>query len=168
MDDTAQTSPAGQPTTPNAQPPINPTPTFAQEVKDLEKVEPPNQFQGMYDQGGGFKERLEAIASGFRAGERESVRVEVAEEIPENPELEPEVEGYIEKIEKDPELMKKMADDYVKTVGMQSANPQNPKVQIPLTDDQIKDGLHHKVWEAVRWLAEWCVRQMKILHRKLV
>ena len=92
--------------------------------------------------------------------------MEVAEEIPTSPELEPEVEGYIEKVEKDPELMKKLADDYVKTVGMQSANPQNPKVQIPLTDDQIKDGLHHKVWEAIRWLAEWCSRQLKILSTK--
>ena len=153
MDDTAQ------PVAPIAQPTIDPTPTFAQEVKELEKTEPPNQFQGMYDQGGGFKEILEAVASGFK----ERV-VTAVEEVPENPELEPEVEGYIEKVEKDPELMKKMADDYVKTVGLQSANPQNPKVQIPLTDDQIKDGLHHKVWEAVRWLAEWCLRQIKVIR----
>lgn len=137
----------------------NPTPSLSQEVKELEKAEPPSQFQGMYDQGGGFKERLESVASGFK----ERV-VTAVEEVPENPELEPEVEGYIEKVEKDPELMKKLADDYVKTVGMQSANPQNPKVQIPLTDDQIKEGLHHKVWEAIRWLAEWCVRQIKVIR----
>lgn len=105
----------------------------------------------------------------FESGRPQMVEkpVEVVEEIPENPEEEKikEVEGYVEKVEKEAELHKSLADDYVASVGMTTPVPQNPKVTLPLTDEQIQLGLHHKVWEGIRWLAEWCVRQMKMLRK---
>ena len=114
--------------------------------------------QKAYNAGGRFKEQLEALASSFRAGEREGGRVEVVEEIPVNVEEEKlkEGEGYIEKVEREAEL--------AKPVLVGAAAPQKPKVTLPLTDDQIKKGLHHKVWEAIRWLAEWCLRQLKMVR----
>lgn len=108
----------------------------------------------MYGAGGRFKEQLEAIAGSFSGGskEREVTRVE---EVPVNVEEEKlkEAEGYIEKVEKEAELV---------LVG--AAPPQQPKVTLPLTDDQIKKGLHHKIWEGIRWLAEWCLRQLKMVR----
>jgi len=73
------------------------------------------------------------------------------------------LDALFSKVEKEAELGQAGTDDYVGQVLMGSANPQNPKVTIPLTDDQITQGLHHKVWEAIRWLAVWCIRQMKKL-----
>ena len=86
------------------------------------------------------------------------------EEVLENPEIGLEVESHLERVEKDPAQMQKLADDYVKTVGIKPVPTGSQKVVLPLTDDQIKLGLHHKVWEAIRWLAEWCARQLKVIH----
>ncbi len=145
MDDTAQPRPAGQPSTPNPQP-----------AKD---------YQQAYNAGGRFKEQLEAIAGGFSGGPKETEAMRV-EEVPENMEEEKlkEAEGYIEKVEKEAELAAPVVDDYTKQVLVGAAAPQKPKVTLPLTDDQIKKGLHHKIWEGIRWLAEWCVRQLKVIR----
>jgi len=37
-------------------------------------------------------------------------------------------------------------------------------VVLPLTDEQIAKALHQSVTTSVRWLAEWCVRKMKVVH----
>ncbi len=132
---------------------------------------PQQDFQAAYNAGGHFKEQLESIAASFKgtphsAEASRGKEIKEIEEIPQHPEIEPEVEGYMERVEKDPELQKALADDYVKAIGMQPTSSSNPQVKIPLTNDQIQAGLHHKVWEAMRWLAEWCVRQMKMLRLK--
>lgn len=136
----------------------------------VEEIEEKNwDPQAMYNAGGHFKEQLEAIARSGRVEERESVskekEVEEIVEIPVEPEVGKEVEGYIEKVEKAAELKQPVVDDYTQQILIGSANPQQPQVILPLTDDQIQQGLHHKVWEGIRWLAEWCVRQMKKLRR---
>ncbi len=148
MDDTAQPRPTGQPSIPSPQP-----------TKD---------YQQAYDAGGKFKEQLEMIAGSFR--ERSAAaepEVRAVEEIPSGVEEEKlkEAEGYIEKIEKEAELAAPVVDDYTRQVLVGAAAPQKLKVTLPLTDDQIKLGLHHKIWEGIRWLAEWCARQIKILAR---
>lgn len=37
-------------------------------------------------------------------------------------------------------------------------------VRVPLTDDQIIKGLHAQIISSIRWLAEWCIRQLKKGH----
>ena len=37
-------------------------------------------------------------------------------------------------------------------------------VTLPLTDDQIADGLHLGFASSWRWLAEWCIRRLKQTH----
>lgn len=37
-------------------------------------------------------------------------------------------------------------------------------VVLPLTDDQIAQGLHQSLVSSWRWLAEWCERQLKQAH----
>ena len=138
----------------------NPVPSLADEVEEFEEKQ--NDYQAMYNAGGHFKEQLEAVVGKMR-GERV---VEEVEEIPTEPEVEPKLErqGYIEKVEKAAELKKPIIDDYTQQILLGSANPQKPQVILPLTEDEIEKGLHHKVWEAIRWLSEWCVRQIKKLH----
>lgn len=105
----------------------------------------------------------EEITAEFGGKEREPVKV--VDEILVHPEIEkhPELDGYIEKVEKEAELKTPVMDDSTQQVVMQAASPQDPKIKLPLTRDEIEKGLHHKVWESIRWLAEWCLRQLKLL-----
>lgn len=105
----------------------------------------------MYNQGGSFKERLEAIASSWKEKSAPmEKRVEKIEEIAEKPE---EIEGYVERVEKEVEVV----------APMSTPAPQNPKVKLPLDDTKIQMGLHRRVWEGIRWLAEWCLRRLKMV-----
>jgi len=134
-------------------------------------------FQSMYANKGKFKNQLDEIVTAMRVGgnvEKEpssakatESKPEVLQEVLTQPELEknPELSGYIEKVEKMTELTSPVMDDYTKKVLLGSATPQKVKINLPLTEPQIEEGLHHKVWEAVRWMAEWCLRQLKIIKK---
>ena len=133
-----------------------------------------NDYQQMYKSGGRFKEQLEALAGTF-AGKRSGIEsepipraerpVETVEEIPTSPEVEkrPELSGYIEKVEREAETLKPVTDDYTQQILLKSSDPTDVKVKLPLTAEEVQTGLHHKVWESIRWLAEWCMRQVKML-----
>ncbi|MCL4360502.1 hypothetical protein M1555_04605 [Patescibacteria group bacterium] len=41
---------------------------------------------------------------------------------------------------------------------------QPPAIALPLTDDQIAQGLHQSIVSSWRWLAEWCLRKLKQVH----
>ncbi len=141
-----------------------PTPTLADDVEEFEEKQA--DYQAAYNAGGHFKEQLEAIAKSFKGSEVQGYKereIKEVTEIPVQPEVTPEVEGYVERVEKEHALPAGLADDYVKQVGMVATAPQQPRVKLPLTSTQIQQGLHHKVWEAITWLAQWCVRQMKML-----
>lgn len=51
----------------------------------------------------------------------------------------------------------------VQAVGQASPGPA-PAVTLPLTDDQIAQGLHTSISSSLRWLAEWCRRRLKQAH----
>jgi hypothetical protein len=86
-----------------------------------------------------------------------------------------EVEGYIERVEKQTEIKKPsgplqsssvtvppQVQDDAGNVVMQAAQQQKEiKIVLPMDEEDIKKGLHHKVFDAVRWLAEWCVMMIK-------
>lgn len=55
----------------------------------------------------------------------------------------------------------------VASVG-QSTPPPAVTVTLPLTDDQIAQGLKKDMTSSWRWLAEWCMRKIKQIHRALV
>jgi hypothetical protein len=56
----------------------------------------------------------------------------------------------------------------ISAMGVQPAGqniPQaEPAVSLPLSDDQIAQGLKQSVWSSWRWLAQWCVRKLKQVH----
>ena len=84
-----------------------------------------------------------------------------------------EVEGYIGRIEKQAETKPPtQVTAGQPTVAMSAVDaakkamavgPRRPKQQIvlPLDEDGVRRGLHHKVWDAIRWLAEWSIYMIK-------
>lgn len=65
--------------------------------------------------------------------------------------------------------------EIVKALGVSHSGATTPVVDdsqtvvitLPLTDDQIVVGLHRQIYNSLRWLAEWCVRQLKMAHVQL-
>jgi hypothetical protein len=51
----------------------------------------------------------------------------------------------------------------VQTTGT-NVSPTSQTCTLPMTDDQIEIGLHKKIGNSARWLAEWCLRQLKKMH----
>jgi len=163
-----------------------PTESFEEIVQDFEEEQ--QDYQAMYEAGGAFKKGVDEIALGFEAIARQSAATrskggvemephsaeasrdkapEDMIEIPTEPEVEKGAEGYIEKTEKAGETKQVIVDDYTQAILLKPTKNQNAKVTLPLTEDQIQKGLHHQVWESIRWLAEWCMRQVKILKDRV-
>ena len=92
---------------------------------------------------------------------------EVLTHIEEEPIKELIESGHIERVERAAELKTPVMGGFGQPPLVQSSAPQNPKIKLPLTDDQIQQGLHHKVWESIRWLAVWCIRKIQIMHSHL-
>jgi len=87
-----------------------------------------------------------------------------------------EVDGYIEKIEKETEKSANQSglsqsgmsspapvvtDDLGKSIMAAAKMSSKPKIVLPLDEEEIKQGLHHKMIDAIRWLAEWSVYIIK-------
>lgn len=110
----------------------------------------------------------EEITLEFGGKEREPTKI--AEEIPTHIEQEKHKElqdqGYIEKVEKEAELKNPVMDDKTGQILVQSSAPPKPKIKLPLSEGQIEEGLHHKIWESIRWLAVWCQRQIELMYTK--
>lgn len=83
--------------------------------------------------------------------------------------LEPEVEGWLEKLEKEQTQLGQPVTDDKGQVILDDANKQQSgfKVVLPLTKDEVEKGLHHKVIDSIRWLAEWCIRMIKMFGNKV-
>jgi len=84
-----------------------------------------------------------------------------------------EVDGYMEKVEKRAEVVtdqgsgvagtnnsqtipKQTYTDMGQTVVQSLGGQQKPKVILPLTEEELKLGLHRKIIDVFRWMAEWC------------
>ena len=78
------------------------------------------------------------------------------------PEIPKETEGWLEKLEKgeDIQLPQPVTDDDDQVI-LDNAEPKVDKVELPLTKQETEKGLHYKVWDSIRWLAEWCVKMAK-------
>lgn len=106
--------------------------------------------------------------SGSLQKERELLQThdnKLIEEIGRELELEKEVkEAGVEQIGEEIVL-----PEPVKQQGVEIAGPSipitPPAPQLPLDEQKIQKALHTKVTEAIRWLAEWCLRQLKIQKR---
>ena len=85
-----------------------------------------------------------------------------------------EVEGYIEQVEKQPEIdntplqsapsqtpTPPPVTDQAGQVVMHPSEPEVPPIHLPLAESQVTEGLHRPLVDAFRWLAEFCVYLIK-------
>ncbi len=114
------------------------------------------------------KKQQQASVGGVSGGiEREKTPIT---EYTRKVDLEPEVEGWLEKVEKESTQLKApVQDDKGQVVLDDSAAGDDDgfKVVLPMTKKEVDKGLHHKVMDSVRWLAEWCIRMVKMFGNKV-
>lgn len=80
-----------------------------------------------------------------------------------------EIDSWLEKIEKGEDLFlsKPVTDDQTGQVLVTAPSAKKPKIVLPLDKQELIQGLTQKVSEAVRWLAEWCLRLIKMSPEKV-
>lgn len=86
------------------------------------------------------------------------------EKVPEN------VENWMEKLEQGEEIKLPQPvthDDHV-IVSDSGNHVADDALVLPLTEKEVEEGMHKKVYNSARWLAEWCVRVAKKLHGHVV
>jgi hypothetical protein len=80
-------------------------------------------------------------------------------------EVEPskELDSLLEKVEKkEIYLSKPVTDDQTGQVLVTAPSAKQQKVVLPLDKQQMAYGLKQKVDDAIRWLAEWCLKLIKM------
>ncbi|OGG14069.1 hypothetical protein A2773_07220 [Candidatus Gottesmanbacteria bacterium RIFCSPHIGHO2_01_FULL_39_10] len=102
--------------------------------------------------------------------EREGIAISQTSEIQAVPEVSvpPEVEkagvkAYTEKVEI-PQVAQKLGVQPSAQSIPVSIPTQSVPVVLPLSDDQVVRGLHQPILSALRWLSEWCIKQLKKAH----
>ena len=75
---------------------------------------------------------------------------------------------HIEHVEEEPKISDEMANvgAHASQQQAQAVVSNGPTIVLPLTSDQIKKGLHQRIFEAIRWLAVWCVRIAEMARSK--
>ncbi len=83
---------------------------------------------------------------------------------------EEEVEGWLERLERgeDIHLPQPVTDDQTGQVLVEPASLEHPEVVLPVSEAVVKKGLHMKVWDSLRWLAEWSMRILKMFPGRVV
>lgn len=90
-------------------------------------------------------------------------------EIPESPEVPIEIERKAQVVPgAAAQLKKPVIDDQTGQVLVTAPSAQQPKIDLPLTESGIRQGLAYKVVDSIRWLAEWCLRLLKIAGQPFV
>lgn len=60
-----------------------------------------------------------------------------------------------------------LAQSGVKAVGSPVHETPGSSITLPLSEEQVANGLHQSISSSFRWLAEWCKRQMIEAHKTL-
>jgi len=79
-------------------------------------------------------------------------------------EIPPEVKDWMQQIEEGEEISfpGPIKDDFGQIL-MEAARITKPKLTLPLDDKGLKSGLQHKIVDSIRWMAEWCLRLIKMI-----
>lgn len=135
------------------------------EWEEQSPIDPLNMNVNNNDQAGGWHKEAEPITS------LDSIQMM---EVDKAGEFEPEVESWLEKLEKaeDVGLDKPVKGDDGQVLVANATNTNglvddDEVVVLPLSFDEVERGMHMKVYESARWLAEWCVRVVKIFGNKV-
>lgn len=130
----------------------------AQQNQDLRITNQDDQEERVVGGGGGSKEVEPGTSQTVEQsnGEAEVREITTPEEVPS------EVQGWVERVKRGEEIHLAQPVMHKGETLVDSNNPRNVKVMLPLTQEGVKRGLHHKVYDSFRWLAEFCVRLIKI------
>jgi len=79
-----------------------------------------------------------------------------------------EVAGWLEKVEKKEIYLSSPVTDDQGQVLVASPTAQKPEIALPLSKSGLVVGLKKGVGEAIRWLAEWCLRLIKIYPDRVI
>lgn len=120
----------------------------------------PKKMSYQVQQPSGLKEQKEAFGAPFAEGIK----------IVEKKEFEPseELAGWMEKVEGEEITLPQPIRDEYGQILVRAATITKPKIVLPLTKKKVKKGLHHKVADSLRWLAEWCLRLLKMFPERVV
>jgi len=79
-------------------------------------------------------------------------------------EIAKELEAYIRHVEIEPKVPPELSQIGVVNPAQAATQvlEQGPTIVLPVSQEEIKKGLLAPVWQAVRWLAEWSMRVIKI------
>ena len=81
------------------------------------------------------------------------------------------MESWLERLERgeDINLPQPVTDDQTGQVLVVPARQtQPPEMVLPVTEAAVKKGLHVKIWDSLRWLAEWSMRIFKMFPGRVV
>ncbi len=84
-------------------------------------------------------------------------------------EIPPEAKDWMQQIEEGEEISfpGPIKDDFGQIL-MEAAKITKPQFNLPLDDKGVKIGLQHKIADSIRWMAEWCLRLIKMIPDRLV
>ena len=106
--------------------------------------------------GGVAKEQVETGPTSYSES-APVVELREDEKVPED------VENWMEKLEQGEEIKLPQPvtfDDEV-IVSDSGNHVADDALVLPLTEKEVEEGLHKKVYNSARWLAEWCIRVLK-------
>ncbi len=78
------------------------------------------------------------------------------------------LKDFVEHVPEDPPISEEIAAAGVYSPQQQADSVLHAEtaVVLPLTPPQINQGLHQQVFQATRWLAEWCLRMGALAKKK--
>ena len=113
--------------------------------------------------GGMAKEQVEIGPTSYSES-APVVELREDEKVPEN------VESWMEKLEHGEEinLPQPVTHDDQVIVSDSGNHVADDALVLPLTEKEVEEGLHKKVYNSARWLAEWCIRVAKKLQGQVI
>lgn len=79
-----------------------------------------------------------------------------------------EVKEWVSEVKEAEEitLPQPIKDEYGQIL-MEAATPVKPRIVLPLSRPKTQQALHKKIIESIRWLAEWCLRLLKMFPKRV-
>jgi len=79
-----------------------------------------------------------------------------------------EVKEWVSEVKEAEEitLPQPIKDEYGQIL-MEAATPVKPRIVLPLSQPKTQQALHKKIIESIRWLAEWCLRLLKMFPKRV-
>ncbi len=82
-------------------------------------------------------------------------------------EVSPEVKNWVKYEKKEEIVLPQPIKDEFGQILMESAQPAPLKIVLPLNKNQMGMALKYKMVDSVRWLAEWCLRLIKMFPKRV-